>query len=1234
MTVLAGSRVRLVAMRRRQLLVSVSLLAGAFATYGRGAYAQQVCAPSGGTSYLCTGTSKDTQTITRDNASVEAGSPLVIETDPAKGGNGGNALAISGRGDIRFVSAPDGYVVLSGETNGLNIVSTGDIGTAPGSLLVDTSGYFVGRYGINATGYHGSGPTTIRFDGTAIGSVAGISARNAGGAGGLSVTAGENAYIEGGSTGLFATNFGGSAVIAVDGFVGSGGRAINVINGAISADLSIATGASSEVYGLVGITARHAGSGTARLDIGGEVTGTGRYGVVLEGEPNAGNLVITTAAGSRVTAAEAAIGLKNRGRGDSLIEIGGDVVNSHTFGHGVLLINRGYAGDATVITHEDSNIAGRNRGIYLANGATGVSTVSVHGKVSATQQDGIYVRNYGDATGIAITAGASAQVEGGKYGVNAHNLAGGQTNIVIDGDVAGTSRVGAYAVNGAGATDLAVTTGSQSTISGGTAGIWALNQGTGATTVTLTGDVVSAGEAIVAFNVATATDLVVTTAAGSTMEGLRGIRAVNLGIGATEVTIGGDVLGSTSQGIFLASTHGSRLSILEGATVTSQGTTVDADAIRIAGQSLVTVAGAVASNAGHAIRFDTTNAYDDRLELQPGWDVEGIVDAGLGLDTLAFGGSTSGAAGVDSTYDMTRVDIGGTGAPDADFFGFETFAKTGTSVFELTGSNSGVAEFAVTQGTLVLNADLAGMDLAVGSGGSLIGTGTGGSFAFGTGATVAPGTAGEIGVLTAQGPADFDAGSRFLLDIEANGGADRIVADTAAIGGGTVVVSAGPSNGVFVNGQRFVIVDATGGVLGKFDGIEKAYDSVFLDFDLAQTPTQVAVETNVIAFESAAATKNQETVARRLFTFAQSADPDAQSVYSSILFAPTIEDAQAAFDAASGEIHASLPTAIANAGIGFGQILRTRAGLPPAAAPAVEPLAYAPAPLAAQAIDAAVDPAAPDAAHGLWGQLMAGGASIAGGGTAGDLDLSFGGIAAGTEAVWSGAGFSAGLALGYTRNEASVASSQAAIDSAHVGVYGAMESGPLLLSAATHFGIHSVETSRDVLVGGVGGTAIASYGAQSLGISAAARYRLEVGGVTVSPFAGVDAAFVHSQGATETGAGVLNLSIDPADYVTGTMVAGLALGHEWQLDGEARLRTEVSAAYEHSLGGAPDRNLAFAGAPGYTLSGADLEDHRLALEAKLDLSFDGGLTFSGGYRGTFGADSTSHSGQLSISHKF
>ncbi|MDW6025621.1 autotransporter domain-containing protein [Mesorhizobium sp. BAC0120] len=1234
MTFLAMDRLRIDAMRRRQLLLSVSLLAGSSAKYGREAYAQPICLPAGGTHYLCEGTSSDTQSIISDNANVEAGNSVVIETDPVKGGNGGNAISISGGGDIRFVSSPGSYVVLSGETNGLSIISTGDIGTTPGSVFVETSGYFVGRYGINAVNY-GNGAATIHFDGTAIGTNVGLSARSVASAGGLFITAGKNAYITGDTSGLSAINTGsGPTVVKVDGYVGSAGQAIAVINTPLGSDMSITTGADSEVLGLTGIFARHVGSGTARIDVGGKVTGTGQYGVLLRGQNNAGDLVITTAAGSVVTGARG-ISLDNRGRGDSLVVVSGDVLSNHTFDSTVVVSNGANAGDATVITQAGSNIEGRSSGIIVSNGGTGVSTVAVNGNVSAYLEHGIYVHNSGSAAGIAVTVGRSGRVAGNKYGINAQNDAGGETEILVNGDVIGTTDSGVRAFNGAGASNLIVTAGAQSTISGRLAGISAFNTGTGGTTVALAGHITSTyGVAVNVGNGVTATDLTVSTAAGSTIEGVSGISAVNTGTGATTVTIGGDVLGSGDDGIFLSGGQGSRLSILRGATVTSQGTTTDDDAIEIGGQANVTVAGSVMGGGGYAIRFDTANVFDDRLELQPGWEVKGKVDAGLGFDTLAFGGSAAGTGSADMAFDMTRVDIGGTGVPGADFLGFDAFAKTGTSVLELTGSNNGVADFAVDQGTVALNARLPGMTFAVGSGATLAGDGTAGSFVFGSGATAAPGKAGEIGLLTSQGSADFGAGSRFLVDVAANGKSDRIAAGSAAVDGGTVVVNAVPSSGVFVDGQRFVILDAAGGLQGGFDRIEKRFDSIFLDFAFANTPTQVAIETDVTSFDSAAATANQAAVARSLFAFGGSSDPDAQSVYNSILFARTAEEAQADFDAASGEIYADLQTALANSSIGFGRVLRMHAGLPPTVTPAGEPLAYASTPLAVRGTGAPFPPAASGAAHGLWGQMIAGSASIDGDGAAADLDLTLGGVAAGAEILESDSGFSAGLAFGYVHTRASQLSSDAEVDSGHVGVYAAMESGPLLLTAATHFGLHNLETSRDAVIGGVGGTATASYGAQSLGVSAAARYRLEVGNLTVSPFTGVDAAYVHSNGATESGAGVLNLTIDPADYAAGTLAAGLALGQQWQLDGEARLSAEVGAAYERGFGGAPDQSLAFVVGPGYTISGVDLDGNRLALEARLDLSFDRGLTFSGGYRGSFGADSTTQTGEFSIGYKF
>ena len=196
------------------------------------------------------------------------------------------------------------------------------------------------------------------------------------------------------------------------------------------------------------------------------------------------------------------------------------------------------------------------------------------------------------------------------------------------------------------------------------------------------------------------------------------------------------------------------------------------------------------------------------------------MDAGLGFDTLVLGGSANGVGGIDATLDVGRVDIGGSGGPSATFFGFDAFAKTGTAVFELTGSNNGTADLDVESGTLVMDAALPDWSFAVASGATLLGTGTAGSIAAGNGATIGAGKLGEIGTLSASGSVSFDAGSRFAVDLAANGDADQIVSDTVSIQGGTVVVNAVSPGSTYAEGQRYVILDAAGGRTGQFHGVE------------------------------------------------------------------------------------------------------------------------------------------------------------------------------------------------------------------------------------------------------------------------------------------------------------------------------------------------------------------------------------------------------------------------------
>jgi outer membrane autotransporter protein len=84
----------------------------------------------------------------------------------------------------------------------------------------------------------------------------------------------------------------------------------------------------------------------------------------------------------------------------------------------------------------------------------------------------------------------------------------------------------------------------------------------------------------------------------------------------------------------------------------------------------------------------------NRLELRDGSDIQGDVNANGGTDdTLALGGTANGSFAVGS--------IGAT----QQYQGFESFEKTGSGTWTLTGTTSAVTSWTISQGTLSVSSD-------------------------------------------------------------------------------------------------------------------------------------------------------------------------------------------------------------------------------------------------------------------------------------------------------------------------------------------------------------------------------------------------------------------------------------------------------------------------------------------------------------------------------------------------
>jgi autotransporter-associated beta strand protein len=145
--------------------------------------------------------------------------------------------------------------------------------------------------------------------------------------------------------------------------------------------------------------------------------------------------------------------------------------------------------------------------------------------------------------------------------------------------------------------------------------------------------------------------------------------------------------------------------------------------------------------------------------------------------------------------------------------GSGTLAKSGAGTLTLTGANTYTGATNVNAGTLSVNGSIASSSLTtVNAGATLGGNGVVGNITI-NGGTLAPGN--SIGLLTVQGSLVFTTAASYMIEVSpAN--ADRTnVTGTATLGGATV--NASFAAGTYVN-KQYTIVNATGGVLGTFNG--------------------------------------------------------------------------------------------------------------------------------------------------------------------------------------------------------------------------------------------------------------------------------------------------------------------------------------------------------------------------------------------------------------------------------
>lgn len=871
----------------------------------------------------------------------------------------------------------------------------------------------------------------------------------------------------------------------------------------------------------------------------------------------------------------------------------------------------GMDGDGMIVNSGTGTISGGLDGIVVG----GALDLDNAGSIAATRKaivagSGSTILNRASGTisgesGIIVSGMLSVDNYGSIQASDKAILVSGALNLENDGAISAT---GSAVTGGAGSV---VTNGADGQISGAT-GV----AGAGAIMLDNAGDI-------------TATDTAVAAAAGSTITNRAG-GLISGTTAAVRITGGGTVINEA------------------GATIssTTSGGIPGFGAVVVTGGSGTVVNAGTISAPDYAIVFWFGSS--GTLELHPGSVINGRVIALTSTSTLRFGGSGS------DSFDMSKF---------GSQFQLRSLEKTGDSVWTMTGAYGGATNWTLADGTLsVANAGALGasgsltylggvldlqdgavvahnlnlhdelaMDLGVGITGSLtgaisetggsfglaktgegtlilsgnsgytgdttitggtlanngtlssnvfvdgatyMGTGTSGSVVANSGSVITPGN-NSIGTLNVSGDFAFNDGSTYEVEIAPDGSSDLIAATGAVTisGTGTTMAIMGNPADIFPPIGEFKIVTADGGVTGQFETVTDNLPDI--DFETVYNGNDVRltyVAGNVFS-------------PKEVHPAAMIAGLDVSRLYTT-----TLREHVGGLAAGSW-----LPD---------DETLRGREHW--------------------------------FAAFGSGTSVDASGATIGWNGATG-------GVAFGMNGMFDmqGRAVFAGASAGYSETSVDAGvSGSTGIRSFHAGLDAAAGYGPWLLSGALGIAYQDYDFSRVVPYGG--GTVLAESSAEGIAVTASGRAFLNLAerysdapDYHLGPYASLDVVHAMRGGFTETGAGILNLTVDPdsaTQFVTGV---GLSAGGTVTL-GDREVELDLLAGWEHVFGDA--RVTTSSAIPvadlDFSTQSAPVSRDRLSIGLSATYAISERVSATLGYGAKISQNDSSHRGSVRLSVRF
>lgn len=801
--------------------------------------------------------------------------------------------------------------------------------------------------------------------------------------------------------------------------------------------------------------------GTGTLDIadGASFTSTTAQISALAG--GVGTVTVTGEGSSWTTGNNFRVGLV--GSGTLNIEDGGTVTSNTSW----VGVNAGSTGTVTVTGEGSTWSTGGN--FIVGNSGTGILNIEDGGAVTTTTST--IIGNILDSSGTVTVTG-----EGSSLTTNdTYVAAGGSGELSILDGGAVTSTNSLIGLIGTG---TATVSGEGSTWTSTSGNFTVGSNSTGTLSVEDEGQVIS--QTAVIGNAATAVGTATVTGSGSSWSNTGALTIGSLGAGTLTIADQGTV---TSGSVLIAAdaTSTGTLNIGAGALDPAAAAgTLDVVSVGF-GDGTGTI---VFNHTSTDYRFDPTIVGDGAVNAKAGTTILSDIGSFTGDFTI----DTAGTLGLDLTSD-TSYDA-------SHIFGTGTLAKLGDTTLELMGTSTFSGDTEVREGRLAVNGALASSIATVFGGGVLSGNGTVGGIVVENQGILAPGN--SIGVMHVSGNYAALAGSIYQVELNSAGQSDLVEATgNAVISGGAVlqVVKLDPSM-PYIVGTRYTVVDAAGGVTGKYvlagDTVTGFYGLVD-NYDLDHVYLDVVQVRDVADVGS---TPNQHDTGTGVDSL-----PDSNPMKITILNLPNTGAAQEALDQLSGEIHASIMSGLL-AGSRFSRgtaIERVRQSF------CADDSASA---IVALNPSGRPEPTCRRDRPSIWGHAYGWWSDTGGDGNAAALSQTVGGVLFGADMLVDDA-VRLGLIGGYGRAnyDVEVRNSSGTSDNYDLGIYGGTEVGNLRLAAGAVYSWNRISTDRTPRFIGFSDQLSASQDADTAQVFGDLGYRIVTSTATYEPFANL--AYVH-----------------------------------------------------------------------------------------------------------------------------